>query len=53
MGNGIIDLEKNDMFSNPRLDTSIQATELRKQILSLIEQYFELSHSPKKFIPGK
>lgn len=53
MGNEIIDLEKNDMFSNPRLDTSAQAAELRKQILSLIEQYSELSHSPKKFIPGK
>lgn len=53
MGNEMKNLEKNDIFFNPRLDVVMQAVDLRKQILLLIERYFELSHSPKQFIPGK
>lgn len=46
-------MEKNNIFFNSKLDTSIEAVEIRNQILKLVSKYFELSHSPKQFIPGK
>lgn len=46
-------LDWEQFLSNPKLDLDPRAKEIRKQILSLVEDYASLSHLNKKFEIGK
>ena len=39
-------------LNNPNLDHSEKSKELRRKILSLVEEYGNETHQPKPFIPG-
>ncbi len=45
--------ESKKFLENEKIDTDQNAKNLRKEILKLVSDYTNISHSKKKFVPGK
>ena len=45
--------ESKKFLENEKIDTDQNAKNIRKEILKLVSDYTQISHSKKKFVPGK